>query len=60
MKLIRSLPHRFKVRVSISAGAHASETDINKQLNDKERVSAALENHQLVDAVNDFISESEV
>jgi hypothetical protein len=57
VKLLRSLPKRFKVRISIAAGTHASEVDINKQLDDKERVAAALENHTLLDVVNKCIIE---
>ena len=52
MKLLRSLPDRFKTRVFISPGTHASEAAINKQLADKERVAAALENSHLVKVVN--------
>ena len=48
VKLLRSLPDRFKVEVSISPGTHASEAAINKQLADKERVAAALENSHLL------------
>ena len=59
VKLIRSLPRRFKVHIAITPGAHASETDINKQLNDKERVAAALENHTLLEVVNKCIVEPE-
>ena len=59
VKLIRSLPKRFKVSIRITPGAHASELDINKQLNDKERVAAALENHTLLEVVNKCIVEAE-
>ena len=52
MKLLRSLPDRFKVGVLISPGSHASEAAINKQLADKERVAAALENNHLLQVVN--------
>ena len=52
VKLIRSLPARFKVDISITKGTHATEDAINKQLNDKERVAAALENNHLLDIVN--------
>lgn len=51
VKLIKSLPGRFKVDVRIAPGAHASEEAINKQLADKERVSAALENPALLNKV---------
>ena len=52
VKLIRSLPNRFKVSIKIYPGSHQSELAINKQLNDKERVAAALENKHLLDVVN--------
>ena len=56
MKLLRSLPDRFKVRVLISPGSHASEAAINKQLADKERVAAALENSHLLEVVNQCLA----
>lgn len=52
VKLSRSLPSRFKTRVSITPGAHSSEAAINKQLADKERVAAAMENAHLLDVVD--------
>jgi len=52
VKLLRSLPPRFKVDVQICPGTHASEVAVNKQLADKERVAAALENAQLLEVVN--------
>lgn len=55
VKLLRSLPSRFKVHISITPGTHQSELAINKQLNDKERVAAALENAHLLDVVNTCI-----
>ena len=48
VKLLRSLPRRFKVDIEVTPGAHASEEAINKQLRDKERVAAALENSHLL------------
>ena len=48
VKLHRSLPSRYKVDVYIESGKHEQETEINKQLNDKERVLAALENANLL------------
>lgn len=56
VKLLRSLPSRFKVNVQIKPGSHASETAINKQLADKERVAAALENQHLLSVVNKCLS----
>lgn len=55
VKLLQSLPSRFKVKVSIQPGTHASENAVNKQLADKERVSAALENSHLLGVVNKCI-----
>ena len=55
VKLLRSLPSRFKISVQIEPGTHASELAINKQLRDKERVCAALENVHLVGVVNKCI-----
>ena len=55
VKLLRSLPMRFKVKIEVYPGSHASETAVNKQLNDKERVAAALENHHLLKVVNKCI-----
>uniref|UniRef100_A0A674ENY4 Cytosolic iron-sulfur assembly component 2B n=1 Tax=Salmo trutta TaxID=8032 RepID=A0A674ENY4_SALTR len=52
VKLLRSLPERFKIDVHITPGTHASEDAVNKQLADKERVAAALENSQLLEVVN--------
>ena len=36
----------------MTPGTHASEAAVNKQLNDKERVAAALENDNLLGVVN--------
>jgi len=89
IKLLRSLPNRFKVDVFINPGTHSLEKDglslpsflssiihhhsssheerderlirkgwddaVNKQLNDKERVAAALENKNLLDMINGAI-----
>lgn len=52
LKLLQALPPRFKVDVRITPGTHASEHAINKQLNDKERVAAALENPHLLEVIN--------
>jgi uncharacterized Zn finger protein len=52
VKLLRSLPARFKVDVAITPGSHSSEEAINKQLADKKCVAAALENGHLCEVVN--------
>lgn len=56
VKLLRSLPSKFKVKILISEGSHQSEHVINKQLNDKERVCAALENMNLIKLVNQCLA----
>lgn len=56
VKLLRSLPTRFKVDIFVEPGSHSSEEDVNKQLNDKERVAAALENSHLITVVNKCLS----
>ncbi|CAL9751460.1 unnamed protein product [Musa acuminata subsp. burmannicoides] len=48
VKLMRSLPSRYKVDIRVAPGTHATEAAVNKQLNDKERVVAALENPNLM------------
>jgi hypothetical protein len=48
----------MQVDIRITPGAHISEVAVNKQLNDKERVAAALENANLLDIVNKCISDS--
>ena len=58
-KLLRSLPQRFKVDVLITPGTHNQERDVNKQLADKERVAAALENPHLLDVVNKCIAHTD-
>lgn len=58
VKLMRSLPARFKIEVKISKGSHSTEDAINKQLNDKERVAAALENPNLLQVINSCLKDS--
>jgi len=47
VKLLLGLPPRFKISVEINPGTHSAEKSINKQIADKERVAAALENENL-------------
>lgn len=56
VKLLRALPPRFKVVVEITPGTHSSELAVNKQLADKERVAAALENKHLIEVINQCIA----
>ena len=52
VKLQRALPPRFKVDIMLSEGSHDQEGGVNKQLNDKERIAAALDNSALLAVVN--------
>ncbi|KIM49503.1 hypothetical protein M413DRAFT_109768 [Hebeloma cylindrosporum] len=56
VRLLRSLPERFKVDIFLKPGSHQSENAVNKQLNDKERVAAALENPTLLDTVEQCLA----
>ncbi|KAK0547034.1 hypothetical protein OC845_004321, partial [Tilletia horrida] len=56
VRLLRALPPRYKVDISIRKGTHQSETQVNKQLNDKERVAAAMENNHLLTVVQNCLS----
>ncbi|GAA5843554.1 hypothetical protein JCM11251_001654 [Rhodosporidiobolus azoricus] len=56
VRLLRSLPERFKVDIKVREGTHQSEHAVNKQLNDKERVAAALENSHLLSVVQQCLS----
>lgn len=59
VQLLRALPARFKVSVEVTPGTHNSEADINKQLGDKERVAAALENANLIKVINQCVMPEE-
>ena len=48
-----------QVEVKITPGTHQSEAALNKQLNDKERVAAALENGSLLELVNKCIAHTD-
>ncbi|CAB0010444.1 unnamed protein product [Nesidiocoris tenuis] len=53
-------PHlRYKLRVMLKKGTHVSEEDFIKQINDKERVAAAMEVNELKAAVSKCIVEDE-
>ena len=59
VKLHRSLPSNYKIDVYIEKGKHEQEVEVNKQLNDKERVLAALENAGLTNMVNKGLFKAE-
>ncbi|CAJ07067.1 conserved hypothetical protein [Leishmania major strain Friedlin] len=57
LQLERSLPEYTKVDIYVTPGTHEQEAQVNKQLNDKERVAAALENRNLLNVVESCINE---
>lgn len=59
VKLERCLGQRCKLDILVGQGTHSIEEDVNKQINDKERVAAAMENPQLRDMVEQCIREVE-
>jgi hypothetical protein len=48
---------RSKIDVLVQEGKHDTKAEIDKQVNDKERVLAALENPHISDAIEDLIKE---
>lgn len=56
VRLERSLPARFRIKIVIKEGTHQLELQVNKQLNDKERVAAACENDQLLSVILQMLS----
>ncbi|KAK1595766.1 uncharacterized protein LY79DRAFT_588372 [Colletotrichum navitas] len=47
VRLEKALPPNWRVDVRVKENAHAQDDQVNKQLSDKERVAAALENDTL-------------
>ena len=59
-KLERNLvPGQIKLDILVKEGTHNTEQDINKQINDKERVAAAMENPNLRETVDKCIEDEE-
>ncbi|KAJ1310245.1 hypothetical protein OPQ81_006987 [Rhizoctonia solani] len=50
------ITHGYSHRIVHEEGTHQSENAVNKQLNDKERVAAALENSHLLGVVEQCLS----
>ncbi len=59
VKLERCLMHKHKLDIYVGEGTHSIEEDVNKQINDKERVAAAMENPDLERMVEECIKELE-
>lgn len=54
-----ALEHLHPVPTQLTPGSHLSEAAVNKQLNDKERVAAALENPPLLAMVDKCLASSD-
>ena len=60
VKLERELPpKRFKIDLYLVEGTHQAEEEVTKQINDKERVAAAMENPHLRKTVEECIGDEE-
>jgi metal-sulfur cluster biosynthetic enzyme len=59
VRLEQALPPRFRVDVRIKKGTHSTDDQVNKQLGDKERVAAALENGTLMGVLKKMLSTCE-
>jgi hypothetical protein len=55
VRLEQALPPRFRVDVRIKEGTHSTGDQVNKQLGDKERVAAALENGTLMGVIGKML-----
>ncbi|KAK3224108.1 hypothetical protein Dsin_011133 [Dipteronia sinensis] len=60
VKLKEFFPPHFKLDIRVAPGSHANEESVNKQLNDKERVAAALENPNLRQLVDECLYSNEL
>lgn len=48
---------KHKLDIYVGEGTHSIEGDVNKQINDKERVAAAMENPALGDMVEECLKD---
>lgn len=59
VRLEQALPPRFRIDARIKEGTHSTGDAVNKQLGDKERVAAAMENGTLVGVIRKMLSTCE-
>uniref|UniRef100_A0A182NI38 MIP18 family-like domain-containing protein n=1 Tax=Anopheles dirus TaxID=7168 RepID=A0A182NI38_9DIPT len=59
VKIERNINHNLKLDIYIKKGAHTTEDEINKQINDKERIAAAMENPNLRQLVENCIKDED-
>ncbi|CAN7940423.1 unnamed protein product [Ixodes hexagonus] len=55
-RLERDLPYTFKLDIFIQEGSHTTAAELSKQINDKERVAAAMENKSIRKMVDGCVS----
>lgn len=55
VRLEQALPPQYRVDVKIKKGTHSTADEVNKQLADKERVAAALENGTLMGVIGKML-----
>ncbi|XP_040075665.2 cytosolic iron-sulfur assembly component 2A, partial [Ixodes scapularis] len=55
-RLERDLPYTFKLDIFIKEGSHTTAAELSKQINDKERVAAAMENKNIRKMVDGCVS----
>ncbi len=59
IKLLRALPVCYRIHVKVASNTHKDEENLNKQLDDKERVCAALESENVRKMINKAISSTD-
>ncbi len=50
---------KYKIDLRVQKGSHQTEDELNKQINDKERVAAALDNPMIIESVLQCTNEEE-
>jgi hypothetical protein len=55
VRLEQALPPNYRVDIRMKEGSHAQDDQVNKQLADKERVAAALENDTLKNVLDKML-----
>lgn len=56
VRLEQALPPRYRVDVKIKEGTHSTDKAVSKQLGDKERVAAAMENGTLAKVLDKMMA----
>lgn len=55
VKLSHCFPKRYKINIRVFPNSHNKENEVNKQIADKERVAAALENANILVLIQNAI-----